>query len=273
MWGQPPSAVRRAKPGWLRIGSGTALPAPQAGQDRQRSFAPRTAEGGCPHMSYKQGQRRNQRWPSPRLLVPYRPLWCSCFGALCLGGGLDLCCGGGLDWCCGAGGKCSPADGFDAAVAVLLVSRVGGRYRGSGCRPSPVLRVIRRAVGRIRFRERPESTFRIALVRRRRIHPRLFRRHGRRVIFPARGAGRNRGMSAEIAGPGGGRDRRASMIFRGEVLAILAGQVLVLGLRRQRSGVLLVCGRFFLRRRTRLNSALPAVVAHVRVLFTTTVWL
>ena len=25
----------------------------------------------------------------------YRPLWCSCFGAFCFGGGLDLCCGGG----------------------------------------------------------------------------------------------------------------------------------------------------------------------------------
>src|ERR1039458_485994 len=48
---------------------------------------------------------------------PYRPLWCSCFGALCFGGGLDLCCcGGGLDWCCGAGWEVFSRGGFGAVL-------------------------------------------------------------------------------------------------------------------------------------------------------------
>ena len=47
----------------------------------------------------------------------YLPLWCSCFGALCFGGGLDLCCcGGGLDRCCGAGWEVFSRGGFDAGL-------------------------------------------------------------------------------------------------------------------------------------------------------------
>ncbi len=147
-------------------------------------------------------------------------------------------------------------------TTVLLVRRVGRRSPVLVACRALVLRVVRRAIRRIRFRERPESSFRIAFIGRRRIYPRLFGRHRRSVIFPARSPGRDGGMAAEITRPGGGCNCRAPMIFRREVLAILAGCVLVLGLRRQRSGVLLVRGCLFLRRRTRLNSALPAVVAH-----------
>jgi len=59
----------------------------------QRSFSPRTAGGGCPHIG-----------ASKKLPVAYRPLWCCSFGAR--GGGLDLwevclgalCFGGGAEW-------------------------------------------------------------------------------------------------------------------------------------------------------------------------------
>ena len=53
------------------------------------------------------------------------------------------------------------------------------------------------------------------------------------------------------------------MIFRREVLAILAGQVFVLRLFGQWSRVLLATGRFFLRRRTRRNAAFPTVEGRV----------
>jgi hypothetical protein len=43
MWGQPPSAVRRAKSGLVLILAGL--------HTQKASFARWTAEGGCPHMN------------------------------------------------------------------------------------------------------------------------------------------------------------------------------------------------------------------------------
>ena len=112
-------------------------------------------------------------------------------------------------------------------------------------------------------RERPESRVGICPVRWRGRSARLFWRHCRRVIFTASRPGWNRRAGAEIAGPGGRRDRGTSMIFRREVLPILAREPLVLALGRNRSNVPFVYGQFFLPRRTRLNSSGSTVVADI----------
>src|ERR1700723_3346431 len=53
------------------------------------------------------------------------------------------------------------------------------------------------------------------------------------------------------------------MIFRGEVLPILAREPLVLALGGNRSDVPFVYGQFFLPRRTRLNSSGSTVIADI----------
>ena len=63
-----------------------------------------------------------------------------------------------------------------------------------------------------------------------RVHPRLFWRHGGRMIFAARCPGRNRSTAAEVARPRGGGDRRTPVILRREVLPVPYGRALVLPL-------------------------------------------
>jgi|SRR5271166_6391127 len=83
------------------------------------------------------------------------------------------------------------------------------------------------------------------------------------MILRTRSLCRNCGMAAEIAGPRSSRNRRTPPILRREVLPILTGQMLVLGLRRERSCVLLVLGGLFLRCGTRCHAALPTVEGHM----------
>ena len=73
------------------------------------------------------------------------------------------------------------------------------------------------------------------------------------------GSGGDYAVSLEFARPCGGRDRGTSMILRGEVLPFPAGLTLVLELRRQRIGVVLVRGDFFSASGTRIHAA-PAAV-------------
>src|ERR1700751_1258040 len=61
---------------------------------------------------------------------------------------------------------------------------------------------------------------RIAVVPRRTVHTRLSRRHCSGMVFPAGCPCRHGGMAAEIARLGCGRDRRAPVIHRGQVLAV-----------------------------------------------------
>jgi len=56
MWGQPPSAVRRAKPGYLAIEESSEFSACRFRPNRQSSFARpfgfaqgKLADGGCPY--------------------------------------------------------------------------------------------------------------------------------------------------------------------------------------------------------------------------------
>src|SRR5271168_1504072 len=77
------------------------------------------------------------------------------------------------------------------------------------------------------------------------------------MILTAGFSRRNGRVAAEIAGFGGSGYCRAAMIFGREILPVLSGQRFVLRLLSQRSGVLLVSSRFFLRRRARRHSALP----------------
>ena len=66
-------------------------------------------------------------------------------------------------------------------------------------------------------------------------------------------------MAAEVPGPRRCRYRRTSMILGREILPVLTGCLFVLNLRRQRSLVLLVFGRLFLRCGTGLHSARASV--------------
>ena len=119
-------------------------------------------------------------------------------------------------------------------------------------------------------RERPESRVRRTPVRwggtsigRRGVHARLPGRHGGRMIFAARSPGRNRRAVAEIARPSCGCDRWTSMIHRCEILPVLAGNPLMLGLHRQTPLVALMRRHLFLPGWTRLDPARSAVVADV----------
>src|SRR5215469_17509669 len=149
------------------------------------------------------------------------------------------------------------------------------RLRTALVGPALVHVVVRRVVGRIvlGLMERVES-FTVALVPtqvssvRRRVRSvsriarrgtRLFRRHLGRMIFTTGGASRYSGMGAEVAGLCGGCDGRASVILRGEVLAIPAGHVFMLALRGQRRGVFFSREGFFLRAGMRLDAALAAI--------------
>src|SRR5271169_3497975 len=104
-----------------------------------------------------------------------------------------------------------------------------------------------------------------SMFRRGRRRTRLLGRHGWRLIRSACGLGCYYTLPVKFAGLGSGRDRRASVVCGREVLFILAGHVFVLGLRRERFGVMLVLRDFFFVGGTGNNPALATVEGHVRL--------
>jgi hypothetical protein len=64
MWGQPSSAVRRAKPGWVLLFRCTQA-------ENKASFARWTAEGGCPHI------KPPRSLPQSELISRRSPFACS----------------------------------------------------------------------------------------------------------------------------------------------------------------------------------------------------
>src|SRR5579863_4764122 len=106
--------------------------------------------------------------------------------------------------------------------------------------------------------ERTESL--ISAIGSRRSYTRLSRRHRWSVIFPARSPCSNDGTSTEIPRPRRRGDSGAPVVLSRKVLAILDRHMFVLGLRRQRSHMLLASPSLFLLSRTRLKAARPAVI-------------
>src|SRR5258708_24622832 len=95
----------------------------------------------------------------------------------------------------------------------------------------------------------------IAAAIARRLHSRFPRRNLGRAIRLSSRAGSLHVRSIELAWPGRRRDRRTSVILRGEQLPVLAGGMFMLSLRRQHRVVRLAIKPFFLRRGPRFDAA------------------